>query len=161
MKLYEIADNYKNLLELLDSGEVDKNLVEEALSLVEEDIKDKVNSICKIIKENELLVSNIDEEIKRLQQLKKTKNNNISLLKDYLSSELQRMNIKKIDSGIFKVSFRKSTSVNILDEDMIPEEYISETIVKKISKADILKELKQGVKIEGATLEEKQNIQLK
>ena len=46
----------------------------------------------------------------------------------------------------------ESTSVNIVDESIIPQEYWVEHRVVKLDKKNLLKDLKKGKKIEGVEL---------
>lgn len=59
------------------------------------------------------------------------------------------------------MSFRKSETVNVTDEYLIPDKYMNATVVKKPDKKAIKDALKKGEEIMGVELVEKQNIQIK
>ena len=79
-------------------------------------------------------------------------------LKNYLAYAL---NGQKFSTPKVAMTFRKSESVNITDENAVPEEYLNITIVSKPDKKSIKDALKEGKEISGAELVTKNNIQIK
>ncbi|HII4440504.1 TPA: siphovirus Gp157 family protein [Clostridium perfringens] len=165
MKLYELTQNYRNLENLLDNlGEQEGLTVEMingALGQVEDDINTKIENTCKVIKEIEADSIGIDEEIKRLSALKKQKENTVKKLKEYVEFEMNGIGLTKVEGKLFKISFRKSKVVNVLDETKIPKEFIKIKTTETISKTDLGKALKNGEIIEGAELVENKSLQIK
>ncbi|WP_338912754.1 siphovirus Gp157 family protein [Clostridium perfringens] len=165
MKLYELTQNYRNLESLLDNlGEQEGLTVEiihGALGQVEDDINIKIENTCKVIKEIEADSIGIDEEIKRLSALKKQKENTVKKLKEYVEFEMNGIGLTKVEGKLFKISFRKSKVVNVLDETKIPKEFIKIKTTETISKTDLGKALKNGEIIEGAELVENKSLQIK
>ena len=82
-------------------------------------------------------------------------------LKEWLSDSLQAMDIKKMDTSTNKISFRKSESVSVDDETLIPTDYIKVKETKSVDKTAVKKAIKAGEVIPGAHIEVKQNIQIK
>jgi len=84
--------------------------------------------------------------------------NKANSLKKYLDSALHgsKFSTVKVD-----ISWRKSTSVNVLDVEKLPDEYKKTETTVSADKTELAKALKSGVEIEGATLVENQNIQIK
>lgn len=165
MKLYELTQNYRNLESLLDNlGEQEGLTVEMihgALGQVEDDINTKIENTCKVIKEIEADSIGIDEEIKRLSALKKQKENAVKKLKEYVEFEMNGIGLNKVEVKLFKISFRKSKVVKVIDETKIPKEFIKVKITESISKTDLGKALKSGEIIEGAELVENKTLQIK
>ncbi|HAT4348508.1 siphovirus Gp157 family protein [Clostridium perfringens] len=165
MKLYELTQNYRNLESLLDNlGEQEGLTVEMihgALGQVDDDINTKIENTCKVIKEVEADSIGIDEEIKRLSALKKKKENTVKKLKEYVEFEMNGIGLNKVEGKLFKVSFRKSKVVKVLDETKIPKEFIKIKTTETISKTDLGKALKNGEIIEGAELVENKSLQIK
>lgn len=79
-------------------------------------------------------------------------------LKRYLDSAL---NGNKFGTVKVDISYRKSTSVNVLDIDKLPEEYKKSVTTVSADKIEIGKVLKSGVTIDGAEIVESNNIQIK
>lgn len=161
MQLYEITKNYENALNMVDSDWV---LSDEALQILDNmdiSIKDKSNWICKVLQNIEWSISSIDNEIERLNKLKKSYKSNKDRLKEYIKFNLEKMWIEKIDTDLFKISFRKSESVEITDEDTISKEYKKEITTMKVDKTSIKEALKEWKEIKWAFLKENNNLQIK
>lgn len=161
MKLYELTQNYRNLANLEEQEGLTIGMIQEALKDVSDDINNKIENTCKVIKEFEVAATGIDEEIKRLTALKKQKENTSKKLKEYIESEMNSIGLNKIEGELFKVSFRKSKAVKILDETKIPKEFIKVKTTETVSKVDLSKALKNGEIIEGAELIENRSLQIK
>lgn len=165
MKLYELTQNYRNLESLLDNlGEQEGltiEMIHGALGQVEDDINTKIENTCKVIKEIEADSIGIDEEIKRLSDLKKQRENAVKKLKEYVEFEMNGIGLTKVEGKLFKISFRKSKVVKVIDETKIPKEFIKIKTTETISKTDLGKALKNGEIIEGAELVENKSLQIK
>ena len=146
-----------NLLEEND-GELTPE-IEEALMINEENFLVKTEGYIASIKKFDNLADAVDAEIKRLQAIKKTASNCSKRLKESLSYGMQTMGYDKVDVGLHKISYRRSTAVNILDEAHIPNQYIK--VETKIDKESIKRDLKEGILIPGAELVTNQNIQIR
>ena len=161
MKLYELTQSYRNLENLGEQEGLTVEMIQEALGQVEEDINTKIENTCKVIKEIEADALGIDEEIKRLTVLKKQKENTAKKLKEYVEFEMNGIGLNKVEGKLFKISFRKSKVVKVLDETKIPKEFIKVKTTESISKTDLGKALKSGEIIEGAELVENKTLQIK
>lgn len=161
MKLYELTQSYRNLENLGEQEGLTVEMIQEALGQVEEDINTKIENTCKVIKEIEADALGIDEEIKRLIVLKKQKENTAKKLKEYVEFEMNGIGLNKVEGKLFKISFRKSKIVRIIDETKIPKEFIKVKTTETVSKTDLGKALKNGEFIEGAELVESRSLQIK
>ncbi len=156
MKLYELAQTYTEIMDL----DVDKDTMKTMLDALEIDVKEKAVNIAHLMNNNSGDVLVLDEEIKRLQAKKAAIKGKDDNLKEYLSYMLQNMDIKKLETPLYKFSFRKSESVKVIEKD-VPVQYKKVKTTKSIDKVAIKKALKSGEVIEGCTLEVKQNLQVK
>jgi hypothetical protein len=70
---------------------------------------------------------------------------------------------EKVETSLFKFSFRKSSSIEIIDEKLVPEQFKKREEVVKISKSDIKNHLKEKgeSQIEGARIVENKNLTIK
>lgn len=159
MKLYELAENYNELLALLDNEEATAEELADTLDGINDAIEVKVDNICRLRKYLEGKVEVYKTEAKRLTALAKQAENNADSMKNYLDEQLKRMNIKKMDTELFKLSYRKSDSVNVIDLDAVPEEYKRITIA--LDKTAIKKAIKDGKTVNGAELVVNQNLQIR
>lgn len=144
--------------------ELTPDIVHQIVSNVEYDSKQKFERICKYIKHLESNLSAYDEEIKRLLVNKKQDLDKIEKLKDYLIPFALQKDINQV--GTFKVSVRKSTSINITNEDEVAEKYktIKESV--KIDKMRLKADYKEAIVNNdslpnGCELIENHNLQIK
>ena len=79
--------------------------------------------------------------------------------KEAIERALTMSGKKKVEAGLFTVSLRKSKQVDILDETKIPLEFLK--LEYKPIKTELAKHLKAGEVIEGATLIEKESLQVR
>ena len=79
--------------------------------------------------------------------------------KERIKEAMILTNKKKVDTGLFKLSLRKSKQVDILDETKIPLEFMK--LEYKPIKTELAKHLKAGEVIKGATLIEKESLQVR
>lgn len=92
--------------------------------------------------------------IKRARQAEKKADSLESYLATWIPGE-------KIDTKRCQIRWRKSIKVTITDEQEIPASYIKVKEVRSVDKAEIRKQLKEGLSIPGAELTECQNIQIR
>lgn len=99
----------------------------------------------------------IDEEIKNLTARKKSINNKIDWLKQYLANDLQG---SKFETAKVVVSFRKSKAIDIQPNANIPDEFL---IIHepKPDKTALKKAIQAGAVINGVSIVEKSNISIK
>lgn len=157
MKLYEITNSINQVKKFVDN----QDELNEYLEQLDLELKDKAKNIFMLIKNIEAPVVAIDDEIKRLSEMKKSYQSKANNLKNYISFTMQKNGIEKIESDIVKFSFRKSESINITNEELIPEEFINIKEVKTVDKIAIKKAIKDGKEINGAELSVNKNLQIK
>lgn len=149
--LYNLSTQHRQLLNMLDEGYSIEDL-QDTLDSIEADMNTKVDNTVGLIRSIEADTDAIDKEIKRLQALKKQKNNFIDRLKQHLQDALevqQRDNYRTPTNYIYKRN--NQPSVNITNEALIDKAYCipqPDKYDKKTMKEDIL----AGADVEGAEL---------
>ena len=152
MNLYELTSDLKELQEI-DFTETDRDEVEAIKEIIKEQIESKGTGIIVVVRNLEADIEVIKTEIKRLQDLKKLKENKIENLKKYTKECLEEADIKKLSTSLGNISIRKLPgSVEVLEEDSIPAEYKKEVVTVTVDKKSILADLKEGVVVPGVTL---------
>lgn len=126
-----------------ETGEIkDAALLEELQKGIETTLMEKSADIVKYYKNRDSLIESIDKEIKRLQELKKIGEKKQDSFKNYIKMCMEKMGIKKIETSNGNISLRKTPeSVELIDEEIIPERFKTIVQVEKISKTDIKKAL--------------------
>lgn len=119
-------------------------------------IEDKLTNCRNYIVSNEADIEAIDREIKRLNELKRHKQNRIAWINDYVMGVLLAVG-RKYDLGLFKVGLRKAAeTVEITDQSKLPSIKKMPAIWKRKDpepiKSEIKKRIKAGEQIDGATL---------
>lgn len=160
MKLYELTQNYLNLLDLLENPEVPKEVIESALEEVEGNFEDKAENIAKLIRSLEFDIKGYKEEESRLSARRKTLENKVQGLKEYLQSSMKALERDSIKGKLFTVYTQKNQpSLIIEDIDKLPKEYkrtVEESDNKKIKEG-----LLNNLKIPGARLERGESLRIR
>lgn len=143
MKLYELAGDYRELMDKLESGEIPEELLSDTL----EGIRGA-------------------EEI-NLAERRKSKEKTRDKIKQYLSDMLTHAGVLNVETGRNRIAFRKSKSVEISDETKFIEwakknrdDFLSYK-EPTINKSSIKNAIAAGEKIDGVYIQEKMNIQIK
>ena len=157
MKLYELTGAYAEL----QSMEEDKAVID-TLEAIEGEIQLKAEKVAMVLSNIDSDISAIDEEIKRLTAKKKAIKNRHESLKDYLRENMERCEIKKIESPLFTINCvagRDSLSVD--DEELAKSSKFIKTTVA-LDKTAALAELKAGGEIPGLSItKSKSSIRIK
>lgn len=160
--IFNITREYLSLIEQLEEAEgMLTPELEESLKITEEDFEQKVVDYGWAIKYLESDKKTIDEEIKRLQAIKKGKERVIDRLKESATSAMRLFDKRKVDSATLIVSLRKSEAVVIEDESKLTRKFLNKKITITPDKKLIKETLKAGKKVNGAFLQENENLQLK
>lgn len=159
-RLYEINQTLLNLQETEDgiictlTGELLTAADLKKLAVEKDEV---IESLACWYKECKTNANGIHDEVKRLQEREKCYENKAEQLKKVLADELAG---KKFETAKCAMAFRKSTSVAIDDEDIIPSGYLVAQ-KPKVDKTAIKKALNAGIEVAGCRLETKNNLQIK
>ena len=161
--LYEIDKAYMSALNNFtvdeETGEVFFN--DEEIQKLEDDFKNKADNIACYIKDLSALNDAIKAEKAELDARYKANDAKINRLRCYLSQSLEMREMRNLETPRNKLSFRKSTSVVISDEKLVPTQFIKTVVTEKVDKKAISDALKKGELIEGCYLLESNNLQIK
>lgn len=159
--LYELTSDLRELQDI-DFTEAEESQIEQIKDIIKAQIDNKGTGIIAVIRNEESDIEGIKAEIKRLQDLKKSKENRIENLKKYTKECLEDANIKKVSTSLGNMTVRKNPpAVDVIDESLIPSEYKREIVEVKVDKKAILADLKEGVVVEGAALKTSTSLMIK
>lgn len=160
--IFNIGNELQTIInEIIESGGEITPEIENALIIKESELQNKSQSYGYLIKSMEYDVNTIDAEINRLEGIKRVRNNTIKRLKTVLSESMQQFEVEELKTPTLKINFRKSQTVEIIDEDLIPKEFKTVKVTTSISKAEIKKAIKNGELVVGADLKNHKNLQIK
>lgn len=167
MKLYELTNDYFALMQAIDNDELPEEAIADTLEAITASIEEKADSIACLMKNLDAECKAIKAEEERLAERRKAKEKSIERMKQYLSESLQSAGIDKVETARNRITFRKSESVEIINEDEFitwAQTYRDDLLTysaPKVNKTAIKKELKDGIEMVGAELRINQNIQIK
>lgn len=160
--LYNIEAEYLEIANQLEDGELSPEL-ERALMINQQELQGKAVAYAYVIKDSEDTLTAIDNEIKRLQSLKKTEQNKAERLRETIKKAMEMYGITEIKTETLKINFRRSEGVVPNgQEPFLDEEFV--TIVPEQRKPNlnaIKAALKEGREVEGFEIEERYNLQIK
>lgn len=159
--LFEIGNEYLEIYHLLEDngGEITPE-IETALAINKSNLQEKSQNYISLIKEIEGRSQTVESEIKRLQALKKHNDTFVLKLKENIANAMKMLEIDEIRTDLNKINFRKSKSVQIEDIEMLPNDCV--IIEKKpISKTELKKRIENGEVINGVSIIENLNLQIK
>ena len=159
--LYELTSDLRELQDI-DFTEAQEEQINQINDIIKAQIDSKGTGIIAVIRNEESDIEGIKAEIKRLQDLKKSKENRIENLKKYTKECLEDANIKKVSTSLGNMTVRKNpASVEIIDESLISDDYKRVITEIKVDKKAILADLKEGVVVEGAALKNSTSLMIK
>lgn len=166
MKLYELTSDYQALMNLIDE-DIPADVISDTLEAITAEIEVKADNIACMMKNLDADITAIKAEEARLAERRRKKQASYEWFKQYLSAELQKAEVAEVETARNRISFRKSESIDITDESAFiawAEENRDDLLTfaqPKINKTAIKAAIKDGAKITGAQIVEKQNIQIK
>lgn len=154
VSLYNILDA-KDFIEKMDSED---DLEEYSKSLAVQE-KNKVNAIVGFLRETELTAESAEIESKRLAEIAKFYKNRTERIKQSVKWAMEAHGIEKIETDMFRVSFRRSESIEVDDVEKLPEQFV---VIKKSADKKAIKEaINSGETLEGARIVVNKNLQIK
>ena len=168
MNFYDVAKDYIERMEYLEqginseTGEMTENKNQLAIWTDEltKDLKDKSANVIAVVRNNELTIEAIENEIKRLKVMKESLENKLDKFKNYIKGAMLVNGIEKIDTNLGSIKFTKSTSTEIYDESLVDSRFKEIVTTEKISKEKIKAALKAGEEVQGARLVENKNLKI-
>ncbi|HBM3275522.1 TPA: siphovirus Gp157 family protein [Klebsiella oxytoca] len=148
-KLYEIANDYAKLLD----EDLEPDLIADTLEGMEGELKDKIEQLLAICKNETGYAERLKEEAKSFNERAAATLNRVERIQEYISLALSTAGLKKIRAGIHQVTIRSpSESVEIVDSSALPAKFVEYETTIKPDKLAIKHELKAGHQIPGAQL---------
>lgn len=154
MNLYEID---QAILACIDP-ETGELIDEAALVSLQMERADKIRNVALWVKNLNASVVALKAERDAFDERLKAAQKKADALKQYLANALGG---EKFTADECVVSFRRSASVCVFDEQALPAAYITEKITRSPDKAAIKAAIKSGAEVPGAALVDNLNVQIK
>jgi hypothetical protein len=164
--LWQLTQEELSFISLMEEngGEVTDEVMED-LAIRRENFSHKAEAYAKFILKLESESDQAAAEIKRIQAIKKAKDKTVERLRENLLAALMLFGqedskgVKRFETPLAKLSTRKSVSVEILDEAIIPNEFW--VVKKEVSKSTISQAIKDGSEVPGAQMRENLSLSIR
>lgn len=162
MKLYEIPDEYRKVLEGVqvdeETGEI---LGTDALVEFAGDLNETIKNTGLYLFELDSEAQQIDAQIKRLKARKDDMKRRADTLKNLMLDAMTSTGLKKVSDPLVTVYLRKSTATIVDNMELIPKDLLRVKVETSPDLVAISKTIKSGIEVPGAHLEERQNVNIK
>jgi hypothetical protein len=159
--LFQITAQARELSLALESGELTEEL-ENELVINQTELQEKAINYAYVVRSLESDVSIIDEEMKRLTALKKTKTGAIDRMKESVLNAMLIYGIEKVTSPTLSLSVRNNPeSVDIPMAELLDAKFLVTKTTVALDKVAIKKAIQNGENVEGATLVRTQSLVIK
>lgn len=155
MRLYQLTEQYEEIINLLYDGETDEQTILDTLESIEGEIEDKADNYAKMIKSMLADAEAIKKEEERLHSRRTSLENRVKWLKDTLQANLEFIGKTKFKTELFSFSVSSNGGKQPLTitENIgeIPGKYLipQDPVVNK----DAVRELLKEKEVEWARLE--------
>lgn len=153
-RLYDLTAQYATLFDSIMDSAVDGEILPEfadALAALEDDIKHKLAGCCMVIADLEAHGAACEQEAKRLAKRAASVTAHVKGLKTYMKDCLERADLVKLDTGLFRVSVCNNSqpSVSIVDLDAVPHKF-DKVPAREVSLSAIAEAVGKGEDVPGA-----------
>lgn len=154
MSIYQLTRELSELQAMIDGeDEGTKEAIEETISGMSDDIESAAEWLIKLIKNLECAPAAIEIEIERLSARKKSIESQIGNIKERLKMLISSSGSSKVKTALFSASIVKGRrSVSVVDESLIPDNFINVIVKSSADKKEILKSLIEGNPVAGCEI---------
>ena len=154
LSLYNITDKFIEIMDKVQDGEITEEEYNELGQELAVALQNKSIGIIGYIQNKEGLIEAIKVEEKRLKEMREKTECKIDRFKQYVKENMEKLNLTKIPTELGNLTIAKNPlSIEIENEDEIPEQFKQEIVTTKIDKTAIKKYFKEtgeilpGIKI--------------
>lgn len=157
--IYELQGAYAQVQQMIVEG---AEGLEDTLQSIEGALEDKLESYAMVIRNIESDVDGLKGEEKRLADRRKTMENGIKRMKETMQYAMSSTGEKKIKGEKFTFTIQKNPpALKVLDESLIPLDYVTVQEVRAVDKKAILTQLKSGVEVSGVEISQGESLRIR
>ena len=156
--LYELTGDYKRLEELEE--ELDPQTFKDTMDSIKGAIEEKAVGYASVIKQFQADAKMLRDEEIRLSERRHAIETKIGLMQESLFEAMEIAGTGKIKSPKFTVWIQNNPASVRVDNEEALKEYMVEQ-PKKLDKRSLLEDLKQGVEVYGAELQQTRSLRIK
>lgn len=159
--IYELTNDFKEVMSLLESGEYDEETLKNTLECIECEIEEKADGYARVIRNTEADIAGIKAEEERLAKKRKTLENSIKQMKDNLEHAMRTTGKTKFKTELFSFNIQKNPpKVQLIEGAVIPDVYLIEQ-EPKVNTEFIKDRLKEGKELPFAVLVQGESLRIK
>jgi hypothetical protein len=141
--LYALSADYVRILGLLEDPEADTEYLEQQLDGIGGLITHKAEAIGGLIKQCEGMATMRKAEADRMRDLAAADQRHAEQLRAYVLRHMQELGTERIDTARFSLRLRTNPpAVQVLEEVLVPAEYVRRVTTTSVDKRAILEHLK-------------------
>ena len=139
--LYDIRCKF---VEIMNNEELSEEQVQELGTELAMELKNKSSNIIAYVIDSESLLERIKAEEKRLADIRKIGEAKLEKFKKYVKENMEALELQKIQTELGTLSIAKNPiSVDVIEEDKLPNEFKQEVVTVKIDKKAITQHFKE------------------
>lgn len=138
LSLYKITNKFVELMDKAECGELTEEEYNQLGQELAMQLQEKGSNIIGYTKNIELTINAMKEEEKRISENRKSLESKLDKFKQYVKENMEKLGITKMDTGLGTLSIAKNPiSIEIENEEIIPNEFKLEVVTTKVDKAAI------------------------
>ncbi len=155
MRLYEIAEEYATLIDMLSDEEVEEQTIRDTLEAIDMEFEDKADNYAKIIWELEAGAEALKAEERRLFSRRKTLENRSQWLKRELEANMRFTGKTKFRTDLFSFNIQKNGGLQPIVIDGVLEDIPGRFLIPQppIINNEAVRKLLENQQVEWAHLE--------
>lgn len=160
--LFNITDEHRQLMAVIEEagGEITDEIAER-LAINESNLTEKAVGYGHVIKSYEALAAAAKSEKERIDGIQRMAEKAAQGLKDRLTRAMTEFEVDKIDDPTMRLSFRKSSSVEVPDVEKVPKNFLTIKVTKAPDKKAIAAYINDFGEVPWASIQESKNLQIK
>jgi len=163
MKLYQLADEYQQALEVLDDPELPEEVVRDTLEALQGGLVQKGQAVAAYALNLSAEIEALKAHEKRVAAKRKTLEAREAWFREYLKANMERCGINEIKAidGTFTAKLGKGRSSVVIDDDkLIPDDSEFVRWKREVDKTAIAAAIKNGQEVPGAHLETRPTLRI-
>lgn len=163
LSLYQLADEYRYLMELASDPEADEDSFDAAIKALAGEFRDKAVSVAQVAKNFAAAAEQIRKAAAEMTKRADVLNKREERIKRYLLGEMEKTGINRIESPYFPIAIRSGPPrVIVTDEHRIPSEFMRHVPEQwEPDKIAIRQALQDGERFNWAHLEQSKRVEFK
>jgi len=160
--LYELTNDWIQLLHMLEDG-ADEEVINDTLEGLDYEIEAKADGYAKVIRALEADAAAYKTEIDRMTDRKRTIENNIDRMKKNLQATMELTGKTKFKTDLFSFNVQNNAPSVVIDAENVNDIPIEYLVIQepKVDKKKIAADIKAGVDLHFAHLEQSRSLRIR